>query len=118
MKESIKRGYEELAEHKMKAGDLAGALKCYSQSRDYCLQPTHIRAMCLNVITTSVLLGNYAHVENYSEKLKAQKAKECQDAAAKGQIICANALGDLQQKNYLAASNKFLLIDFESFSYP
>jgi len=118
IKESIKRGYEELAEHKMKAGDLAGALKCYSQSRDYCLQPTHIRAMCLNVITTSVLLGNYAHVENYSEKLKAQKAKECQDAAAKGQIICANALGDLQQKNYLAASNKFLLIDFESFSYP
>jgi len=118
IKESIKRGYEELAEHKMKAGDLAGALKCYSQSRDYCLQPTHIRAMCLNVITTSVLLGNYAHVENYSEKLKAQKAKECQDAAAKGQIICANALGDLQRKNYREASNKFLLIDFESFSYP
>ena len=118
MKESIKRGYEELAEHKMKAGDLAGALKCYSQSRDYCLQPTHVRVMCLNVITTSVLLGNYAHVENYSEKLKAQKAKECNDAAAKGQIICANALGDLQRKNYLAASNKFLLIDFESFHYP
>ncbi|CAG5112149.1 Oidioi.mRNA.OKI2018_I69.chr2.g6394.t1.cds [Oikopleura dioica] len=118
IKESIKRGYEELAEHKIKAGDLTGALKCYYQSRDYCLQPTHIRNMCLNVITTSVLLGNYAHVASYSEKLKSQKAKECQDTAAKGKMIVANALGELQRKNYLAASNQFLLVDFESFHYP
>lgn len=117
IKESIKRGYEELAEHKLKQGDVAGALKCYSQSRDYCLQPTHIRNMCLNVITTSALLGNYAHVMSYASKMSTEKTKETMDPATKGKILCATALSDIFNKKYAFAASKFLLIDFDSFKY-
>ena len=53
IKESIKRGYEEMAEHKLQQGDIQGALKFFSKSRDYCIQPQHVRTMCLNVIKAS-----------------------------------------------------------------
>ena len=53
IKESIKRGYEEMAEHKLTQGDIQGALRFFSKSRDYCIQPQHVRNMCLNVIKAS-----------------------------------------------------------------
>jgi COP9 signalosome complex subunit 1 len=42
-----------MAEHRLQLGDIQGALKYFSKSRDYCIQPTHIRQMCLNVIKSS-----------------------------------------------------------------
>ena len=53
VKESIKRGLEEMAEHKLQMGDVQSALKYFSKSRDYCLQAQHERSMCLNIIKTS-----------------------------------------------------------------
>ena len=53
IKESIKRGFEEMGEHKLQQGDVQGALKFFSKSRDYCVQPQHVRTMCLNVIKAS-----------------------------------------------------------------
>ena len=53
VKETIKRGLEEMAEHKLQIGDIQGALKYFSKSRDYCLQAHHERSMCLNIIKTA-----------------------------------------------------------------
>ncbi|KPI97409.1 COP9 signalosome complex subunit 1 [Papilio xuthus] len=36
IKESIRRGHDDLGDHYLDCGDLTGALKCYSRARDYC----------------------------------------------------------------------------------
>lgn len=36
IKESIRRGHDDLGDHYLDCGDLTSALKCYSRARDYC----------------------------------------------------------------------------------
>ncbi|KAA0203121.1 hypothetical protein HAZT_HAZT008907, partial [Hyalella azteca] len=50
IKESIRRGHDELGDHYLDCGELSNALKCYSRARDYCTSHVHILTMCLNVI--------------------------------------------------------------------
>lgn len=50
IKDCIRRGQEDLAEHYMDMGDLTNALKCHSRSRDYCASNKHMVNLCLNVI--------------------------------------------------------------------
>ena len=50
IKESIRRGHDDLAEHYLDSGDLTNALKCFSRARDYCTSAKHVINMCLNVI--------------------------------------------------------------------
>ena len=50
IKESIRRGHDDLAEHYLETGDLTNALKCFSRARDYCTSAKHVINMCLNVI--------------------------------------------------------------------
>ena len=53
IKESIRRGHDELGDHYLDYGDLSNALKCYSRARDYCTSSKHVIHMCLNVIKVS-----------------------------------------------------------------
>lgn len=53
IKESIRRGHDDLGDHFLDCGDLPNALKCYSRARDYCTSGKHIVNMCLNVIKVS-----------------------------------------------------------------
>lgn len=50
IKESIRRGHDDLAEHYLEIGDLTNALKGFSRARDYCTSAKHVINMCLNVI--------------------------------------------------------------------
>jgi COP9 signalosome complex subunit 1 len=50
IKESIRRGHDDLGDHYLDSGDLSNALKCYSRARDYCTSGKHVVNMCLNVI--------------------------------------------------------------------
>jgi len=50
IKESIRRGYDDLGEYYLECGDLLNALKSFSRARDYCTSAKHVISMCLNVI--------------------------------------------------------------------
>jgi len=50
IKESIRRGYDDLGEFYLDCGDLMNALKSFTRSRDYCTSAKHVITMCLNVI--------------------------------------------------------------------
>lgn len=54
IKESIRRGNDDLGDHHLDCGDLSNALKCYSRARDYCTSGKHVVNMCLNVIKVSI----------------------------------------------------------------
>lgn len=53
IKESIRRGNDDLGDHHLDCGDLSNALRCYSRARDYCTSGKHVVNMCLNVIKVS-----------------------------------------------------------------
>lgn len=59
IKDCIRRGQEDLADHFLDMGDLSNALKCYSRSRDYCSSNKHIVNLCLNVIKVTLLFDFY-----------------------------------------------------------
>lgn len=68
IKESIRRGHDDLGDHYLSCGDLQNALKCYSRARDYCTSGKHVVNMCLNVIKVALYLQNWSHVLSYVSK--------------------------------------------------
>jgi hypothetical protein len=64
IKESIRRGHDDLGDHYLDYGDMSNALKCYSRARDYCTSSKHVIHMCLNVIKVVFLstLSSNSHV--------------------------------------------------------
>lgn len=90
IKDCIRRGQEELADHFLDMGDLTNALKCYSRSRDYCSSSKHIVSLCLNVIKVSVYLKNWSYVLSYVNKV--ESTVESTEVSCCGQRIlkCTN----------------------------
>lgn len=68
IKESIRRGHDDLGDHHLSCGDLQNALKCYSRARDYCTSGKHVINMCWNVIKVSIYSQNWSHVQSYVVK--------------------------------------------------
>lgn len=62
IKESIRRGHDDLGDHFLDCGDLPNALKCYSRARDYCTSGKHIVNMCLNVIKVYSIINIYINL--------------------------------------------------------
>lgn len=115
IKESIRRGHDDLGDHYLEMGDLSNALKCYSRSRDYCTSGKHVLNMCLNVIKVSIQLQNWSHVLTYVSK--AHATPEFQANSAIGtKLQCAAGLADLASKKYKSSAKNFLSANFDHFS--
>jgi len=114
IKESIRRGHDDLGDHFLDSGDLANALKCYSRSRDYCTSGRHVVSMCVNVIKVSVYLQNWSHVMSYVNKalatpdLSEGTMKSTEHLSLVTRLKCAGGLADLMTRKYKAAAKQFL----------
>ncbi|XP_022908373.1 COP9 signalosome complex subunit 1 [Onthophagus taurus] len=113
IKESIRRGHDDLGDHYLDYGDLSNALKCYSRSRDYCTSGKHVVNMCLNVIKVSVYLQNWSHVLSYVSK--AENTPDFLEPSTKDsnlmiltKLKCAAGLAELATKKYKSAAKHFL----------
>lgn len=123
IKESIRRGHDDLGDHYLDCGDLSNALKCYSRARDYCTSGKHVVNMCLNVIKVSVYLQNWSHVLSYVSK--AEATPDFLETLGKdaNQIIvtklkCAAGLADLATKKYKSAAKHFLQANLDHCDFP
>lgn len=115
IKESIRRGHDDLGDHYLDMGDLSNALKCYSRSRDYCTSGKHVLNMCLNVIKVSIQLQNWTHVVTYVAK--AQATPEFSATGVIGtKLNCAAGLADLASKKYKSAAKNFISANFDHFT--
>lgn len=115
IKESIRRGHDDLGDHYLDMGDLSNALKCYSRSRDYCTSGKHVLNMCLNVIKVSIQLQNWSHVLTYVTK--AQGTPEFVANNNTGtKLLCAAGLADLASKKYKSSAKNFLVANFDHFN--
>ncbi|EEB17531.1 COP9 signalosome complex subunit, putative [Pediculus humanus corporis] len=125
IKESIRRGHDDLGDHFLDCGDLPNALKCYSRARDYCTSGKHIVNMCLNVIKVSVYLQNWSHVLSYVSKAEAtpdfseMHSKESQyNQTILTKLKCAAGLAELASKKYKSAAKHFLQANFDHCDFP
>ncbi|XP_042227517.1 COP9 signalosome complex subunit 1-like [Homarus americanus] len=108
IKESIRRGHDDLGDHYLDCGDLSNALKCYSRARDYCTSFRHIINMCLNVIKVSIYLNNWSHVLSYVSKAQATPEvsesrpsnNKDQSAVIQTKLTCAAGLAQLATRKY------------------
>lgn len=123
IKESIRRGHDDLGDHYLDCGDLASALKCFSRARDYCTSGKHIIMMCLNVVKVSVYLQNWAHVINYVTK--AETTPDFNEVHGKDsnltiltRLKCAAGLAELATKKYKSAAKFFLQASIDHCDYP
>merc|ERR1719290_109462 len=123
IKESIRRGHDDLGDHYLDMGDLSNALKCYSRARDYCTSAKHVVNMCLNVIKVSVYLQNWSHVLTYVNKAEAlpemseHHSKES-NAATLTKLRCAAGLAELATSKYKSAAKYFLQANIDHCDFP
>ncbi|VVC44835.1 Winged helix-turn-helix DNA-binding domain,26S proteasome regulatory subunit Rpn7/COP9 signalosome [Cinara cedri] len=111
IKESIRRGHNEIGDHHVSCGDLIEATKSYSKARDYCTSSYHVISMCLNIIKVGIYLQNWSHVENYIIK-----AETTPDYTENPDILknysstlkCLAGLADLANRKYKSAAHNFL----------
>jgi len=114
IKESIRRGHDDLGDHFLDCGDLGNALKCYSRARDYCTSGRHVVSMCANVIKVSVYLQNWSHVMSYVNKalatpdLAEPNQKNPEQPGLITKLKCAGGLADLMIRKYKSAAKQFL----------
>lgn len=123
IKESVRRGQDDLGNHYLHCGDLPMALKSYSRARDYCTSGKHVVSMCMNVIKVSIYLQNWAHVQSYVSKAEGNPdyepaSKSNQDPGLASALKCAAGLADLATKKYKSAAKNFLAVNFDNCVYP
>ncbi|XP_073836584.1 COP9 signalosome subunit 1b [Musca autumnalis] len=122
IKESIRRGHDDLGDHYLSCGDLSNALKCYSRARDYCTSGKDVVNMCLNVIKVSLYLQNWSHVLSYVSKAEStpdfsESSKDANQAVLT-RLKCAAGLAELQTKKYKLAAKFFLQASFDHCDFP
>ncbi|XP_017298476.1 COP9 signalosome complex subunit 1b [Diaphorina citri] len=121
IKESIRRGHDDLGDHYLDCGDLSNALKCYSRARDYCTNGKHVVDMCLNVIRVSVYLQNWSHVLSYVNKAEATpdfaEGKD-NNQAVFTKLKVAAGLAELATRKYKTAARFFLQAHFDYCDFP
>lgn len=129
IKESIRRGHDDLGDHFLDCGNLTDALKCYSRARDYCICAQHVVDMCINVINVSIFNRNWVNVQTYVNKAESipdlfeNKSHSLNDKQKKynssvlAKLKCASGLAELSQKRYKSAARLFLEVSFDHLEY-
>ena len=115
IKESIRRGHDDLGDHYLDMGDLNNALKCYIRARDYCTSGKNVLSMCLNAIRVSIYLKNWSFVSSYV--MKAESNTDYSDKSVIAtKLNCASGLAYLANRKYDQAARSFLLCNFDHFN--
>eukprot|EP00794_Sanderia_malayensis_P008909 gene8908-9861_t len=122
IKESIRRGHDDIGDHYLDCGDFSNALKSYSRARDYCVSGKHIINMSLNVIKVSIFMPVWAHVNTYIHKAESvPDLREQKDKSSNLGVItklkCAKGLAELSKREYKSAGKLFLQASFDNLDY-
>ncbi|CAH8586742.1 unnamed protein product [Heterobilharzia americana] len=95
IKESIRRGSDDLGDLYLQLGQLNNANKCFTRSRDYCTSQQQELAMCLNVIKVAIFQRAWSHVG--AHVTRAGSLSELRDTVP---LICVNkAESNTQQRS-------------------
>ena len=114
IKESIRLGQQDLANHYVRCGQLDAAAKLLARNRDYCTTDTQVYATTLDMCKLAIQLHNWIQVGNSISKLESigQLDVDGLDPALadadvrRDQIAIAHALADLGVSAYETAAGR------------
>ncbi|XP_018496306.1 COP9 signalosome complex subunit 1 [Galendromus occidentalis] len=132
IKESIRRGTDDLGEHYLDCGDLNNALRSFARARDYCTSGRHVIDYCLNVTRVSVYLQYWQHVESYVTKAEntpeviiatsaTTQAGPSTDSVSPtiiDKLRCCRGIAALATKKYKKAALHFLQANAYNCDFP
>lgn len=108
---STQMGYEELAQHYYKIGDLENSLRSYSRLREHCTTSSHVLSRLINSIIVVVDQSYSDTRARLCELSRASEAIKDADALSKAKLQAATGLYSLIAKDYSKAATSFLTID-------
>ncbi|RKP22424.1 26S proteasome subunit RPN7-domain-containing protein [Syncephalis pseudoplumigaleata] len=115
IKESIRIGLHELADHHYAYGDLNNALRNYSRAREYCSTAAQTIENCLSIVRISHEMNNMSQVA--SQVIKAQSIPEAQeDASIAAKLKASLAITKLDTSKYRQVAQMLTEIDFTAFT--
>jgi COP9 signalosome complex subunit 1 len=120
LKESIRRGYNEIGDHYVDTGDLRSALKMFARARDYCTSSKHLVEMCRNVIKVNIHLSNWHQVYSYFAKAESamDREKPEEKMAVMTRFNCAAGLTQMMLGEYKLAAHHFIQAKLEHCDIP
>lgn len=112
IKESIRRGHDEIANYYLSCGDLSNALKYFSRSRDYCMGEQQMFAVCLNVIKISIYMNNWIHVSSFIQKAESSSEFNT-NQSFQSKVTCAAGLCELVNERYKSSAKRFIAANID-----
>ncbi|KAI9591943.1 26S proteasome subunit RPN7-domain-containing protein [Syncephalis fuscata] len=113
IKDSIRIGLHELADHQCSYGDLANALKNYLRAREYCSTAAQAVDNCLAVIRISHEINNMSHAA--SQITKAQSTPNAQNnAETMAKLQASLAITKLEANKYRLVAQIMTDINFSA----
>lgn len=76
IKESIRMGYSDMGDHLRACGDLEGALRAHSKSRDCASNLSHALDSCVKILQVCVEMQNWSQVQSLATKLNSTQDKD------------------------------------------
>lgn len=101
IKESIRRGSDNLGDLYVRLGQLNNASKCYTRSRDYCTSQQQELVMCLNVIKVAIFQRAWPHVGAHVQR--ANNLSELRDSATS---LNTNSIALSSQRTRLVTASR------------
>ncbi|KAL5963677.1 COP9 signalosome complex subunit 1 [Taenia solium] len=123
IKECTRKGYVDLANFCLNVGELSGAMKYYTRSREYCTSWQQDLNSCLSIVKVSIYQAAWSHAgayvsmaENFCEAQNSESPPKNGDtrpispavAAARSELALASGLIKLVTCNYQDATTQFL----------
>jgi COP9 signalosome complex subunit 1 len=111
IKESIRMGTEDLAQHYFRIGDLDLAKKAMTRLRDLCVTPKHVFDLSIKRIVIGVEQEDWLTVSTNSTKARAGPGGPEDEPAGASMLTAAGALAHLAGGRYSEAAAEFLKVD-------
>lgn len=115
IKESIRRGYSDLARHYLTCGDLTNAQRCYFRSRDYCMGDQQLLIACLAIARMSLYMDQRMQLQLFLSKTDMLSDLD-PNHWTYSQLNCILGISDMLNGTYKKAAERFFSASFDHFS--
>lgn len=115
IKESIRRGYSDLAQHYITCGDLSNAQRCYFRSRDYCMVDQQTLMVYLAISRLSLYMKQKLQLQAFLTKTDMFSEIDRNNWAF-SQLNCLNGISEMMNGGYKRAARYFFMSNFEHFA--
>ncbi|ORY80914.1 26S proteasome subunit RPN7-domain-containing protein [Protomyces lactucae-debilis] len=104
IKESIRLGQQDLADHQAKMGQFDEAIKTYIQNRDVCTTPDQVAHTTFKIVELATIAGQWATANTYLSKIDGKLEK----GVDRQKSLIAKGLSNLAHGGYHQAATAYI----------